>query len=165
MFTVILINGRQYDITPEERDALLGKTGFAFLKRLNVSINTASISVIEPKNMGQVIDRTKQIEGVTPGGDIVIKRFGHWYYRDVNEYQVNESGQSILEYHGEPMLPTPQEYEQEFKYLAPSEWRGRLIKQSSEIDDRLLINRTDRKTGGTWARLGEGKKIYSSPEA
>lgn len=147
------MNGREYDINQSEYDATKGKAGVIYLPRLELSFNMASVSVIEPKGMGKKIDRIKQLEGVTPDGQVVIKRFGTWYIRDCNEYQRDDDGRSILKWDGPQLLPSPEEYEAEFKHLAPEAWTSRLIGRSSEIDDRLLIDRTGRSTNGGFSKI------------
>lgn len=77
-FTIILMNGREYDVTESEKDSCIGKSGFIFLPRLNLTINTSSISTIEPKGLGKKIDRNKQIEGRLHDGSRVVKQFGQW---------------------------------------------------------------------------------------
>jgi len=153
-YSLVLMNGREYEINQQEYDMVKGKVGIVYLPRLELSFNMASVSVIEPKGMGKRVDRTKQLEGVTPEGDIVVKRFGVWYFRDVNEYQRDEEGRSILRWEGSQLLPSPEEYEQEFKQLASSEWTKRLIGRSSEIDDRLLIDRSGRVSTDGLSRIG-----------
>lgn len=130
MFTVVLMNGREYEITEQEKDLLLGKTGMLFLPRLQVTLNTSSISVIEPRGLGKQVDRSKQTEGVLMGGQRVIKQFGRWYLADGSR---DENGR--LEVEPDPehypelqlgILPTPQEYAQTFGHLTLPEWRERL---------------------------------------
>ncbi len=153
MFTLVLMNGREYDLNQSEYDATKGKAGIIYLPRLDLTFNMASVSIIEPRGLGKKVDRTKQLEGVTPDGQIVIKRFGAWYIRDCNEYQRDEAGRSILQWEGPQLLPSPEEYEAEFKHLAPEAWTSKLIGRSSEVDDRLLIDRVGRSTGGQFSRI------------
>lgn len=152
-YVIKLINGDKIEVSEEAYKLILARLqqdakGLIVLGN-GEAINPSSISNIVPASKALAsVDRTKQLEGVTPQGEVVIKRFGRWYYRDVNEYQVDEAGQSILEYHGEQLLPTPQEFEAEFKHLAPEAWTSKLIGRSSEVDPRLLLDRSNRTTQG-----------------
>lgn len=146
------MNGREYELNQSEYDATKGKVGVIYLPRLALTFNMASVSVIEPKGLGKRIDRTKQLEGVTPDGDVVIKRFGTWYVRDANEWQRDDEGRSMLEWTGQQLLPSPEEYESEYKHLSAEVWKNRLIRGSSEIDERLLVERDGRTSGGGFAK-------------
>ena len=89
IYTIILINGREYDITEQERDSLLGKSGLIHITSLNITINMASVSVIEPKGLGKVKDRSKITEGRLHDGSRVVKRYGSWYSADNHEVSIN----------------------------------------------------------------------------
>lgn len=148
MYTVLLINGKSFDISQSEYDNILGKTGMVYIPSIKVTINMASISCIEPKGLGdKLIDRSKQMEGITPEGERVVKRFGQWYIAAPNNpEQYDDEGHSILQYHGNPLLPSPQEYELKFKELPAEEWPLLLVRNSAEdtLDPRLLVDRNNR---------------------
>lgn len=153
-YILILMGGREYEINEQEHRAVIGSVGMINLSRLGVTINCSSISAIEPKGTMKPVDRTKQLEAITPEGEHVIKRFGQWYIANpASPYQYNEKGESILRYDGHPLLPTPEEYEEQFKQLPASQWPQLLTGQSSDLDDRLLVDRSNRVTGGGFERI------------
>ena len=171
-YVIKLINGDRVTVTDSEYKQIL-----ASIKRdqkalvvlpNGEALSPQSISNIVPEDkLGSGIDRTKQLMGVTPEGEQVIKRFGQWYIANpVSPYQIDEQGNSTLKYEGPPLLPTPEEYEAEFKHLAPEAWANRLIGKSSEVDDRLLIDRSGRTTGGKMEAIGSSdvfKRLYPQP--
>ena len=118
LYTVILINSREYDITEAERDAFLSGPGMVLIERLNVVVNTSSISVIEPKGLGKVIDRAKQIEGRLHDGSRVIKKFGMWADAVNPDVHIN------LSYYPEiagDFVPTPEEFAEHIERLPSSQ--------------------------------------------
>jgi len=132
MFTLVLMNGREYDLTESEYNSTKGKVGVVFIPRLNLTFNMASVSTIEPKGMGEQIDRTKQFEGILHDGTRVIKQFGRWFCADGMK---NNSG--MLETSPDPhyypelesgILPTPEEYETKFKQLPQGVWKEELLR-------------------------------------
>jgi len=137
MYTIILINGQRYDITEAEYKTTLGKSGMAFFPSIKVTINMSSVSCIEPKGFGdKAVDRTKQLEGVLKDGTRMIKQFGRWYCADG---QRDDQGRLCTEvdptYYPEinsGMLPTPEEYAQEFKALPVEQWKARLVGDNIE---------------------------------
>lgn len=148
-YIVKFIDGSKSKITEDEYKKLAGRTGLVFIPSSQETLNLQSVSRIYPESQDNLgVNRNKQLEGVTPEGEVVIKRFGQWYYRDANEYQRDEQGQSILEYRGQALLPTPEEYEAEFKQLNAEQWPTKLIGKSAEVDDRLLLDRSNRTTQG-----------------
>jgi hypothetical protein len=156
-YIITTMNGFEYQITQEERDEIVGKTGFIAIKRIDTIINSSSITNIHPVGAGKKTDRSKQMIGISPQGERLLKRFGIWYYADVNEYQKDEDGSSLLVYEGaQQLLPTLEEYETEYKYIAPEQWTNKLLKVSDEVDPRLTLDRSNRTTGGGFQRLGAG---------
>lgn len=154
-YSICLMSGKEYRINQEEHDAILGGTGMIYIKRLNVTINASSISVIEPANMSlsSKIDREKQQIGIAPNGDVIEKRYGTWYYqKSNNDYQYDDNGLCLLKYEGEQILPTPTEYEALYKNIDSSEWTGMLIGNSNP--DTLRIA-SDRTSTGSFERIGE----------
>lgn len=109
LFTIALINGREYDITQEERDNMLGKTGLVHIGRLDTTINVSSISTIEPKGLGKVIDRSRQTDGRLHDGSRVIKKFGQWV--DASNPEVHINAGYYPEIAGD-FVPTPEEFDE-----------------------------------------------------
>lgn len=158
-YIIKLINGDKIEVSEDAYKAILAKINrdpkSPIVLGSGEYINPSSISNIvrADKDVSQ-IDRTKQLEGVTPDGEHVIKRFGQWYIANpASPYQFNEKGESILRYDGHPLLPTPEEYEERFKQLPASTWPQLLVGQSSDLDDRLLVDRSNRITGGGFERI------------
>lgn len=118
MFTIILINGREYDVTESEKNSFLGKTGFVFVERLDLTINTASISTIEPKGLGKKIDRNKQMEGRLHDGSRVVKQFGQW--KDATNPDVHINPTYYPEIAGD-FVVTGDEYREHIEKLPPEE--------------------------------------------
>jgi hypothetical protein len=133
------MSGSNYVINQEERNTIIQSNGFVFLKRLDVTINTSCVSSIEPVGLSiPKIDRNKQQIGVSESGEIVVKRFGTWYYQKSNNpYQYDKNGLCMLVYEGSPIVPTPEEYEKVYKDIDPSLWKNMLI-GSSEKDTLQL---------------------------
>jgi hypothetical protein len=126
LFTLVLMNGREYDLTDSEYNAIKGRAGVMFMPRLNLTFNMASVSAIEPKGMGKQIDRSKQIDAVLHDGTRLIKQFGRWFCAEGSR-----NNQGLLEVEIDPfyypelkigILPTPAEYENKFKRLSQPEW-------------------------------------------
>lgn len=128
-FTIILMNGREYDVTESEKESFLGKSGFVFVPRLNLTINTTSISTIEPKGLGKKIDRLKQLEGRLHDGSRVVKHFGQW--KDADNPDVHISPSYYPEIAGD-FVVTPDEYREHIEKLPSSE---RLEKMRALVHD------------------------------
>jgi len=153
------MNGNDIEVSEEAYKAIASSiqrspNGLIFLPN-GEALNPTSISQIYPKNKEKGgVDRTKQLEGITPEGELAIKRFGRWYIaKPNNPYQYDENGNSILQYDGHSILPTPEEYESTYKHLSVEAWTTKLIGQSSEVDDRLLVDRSNRVTQGGFERI------------
>lgn len=137
MYTLILINGQRYDITESEYNSILGKSGMQFFPSIKVTVNMSSVSCIEPKGLGdKAVDRSKQTEGMLKDGTRMIKQFGRWYCADG---QKDEQGRLCTEadptYYPEiksGILPTPEEYAQEFRALPAEQWAARLVGSNPE---------------------------------
>ena len=136
MFILVLMSGREYQITASEYDSFKGKAGVIYLPRLNLTFNMASISSCDDGVATRTVDRTKQLEGVAHDGTRCIKQFGRWF--DANGAR-DESGKLCVEldpdYYPEMktgILPTPEEYEKTFKFLPDSEWMPQLIGMNHE---------------------------------
>ncbi len=164
------MNGNDIEVSEEAYKAIASSiqrspNGLIFLPN-GEALNPTSISQIYPKDKKQTsVDRTKQLEGITPDGEHVIKRFGQWYIANpASPYQYDDSGQSILRYEGSPLLPTPEEYETTYKHLSTEAWTSKLIGQSSEVDDRLLIDHANRTTRGGFEKIDSTFVPRISPE-
>jgi len=163
-YTLTLISGKEYRINQEEYNSLLGGVGMIFLKRLGVTLNTSSISVIEPEHMNSTakVDRNKQQLGVAPDGKQIEKHYGIWYYQHSNnEYQYNDDGLCVLKYTGPALVPTPEEYQAHFQHIDPSEWVPLLVSKSEPGTFVLESKRTS--TGGL-TKIGAPMEIEEKKE-
>lgn len=114
-YVMKLMGGNEYEITNEEFQKLNGKTGLIHIPSLDVVVNLASVTTIEPKGkFTKQVDRTKQLEGVLSDGSRVIKQFGRWFLADGSR---DENGKLEVEPnpHFYPelvlgILPTPQDF-------------------------------------------------------
>ncbi len=122
-YIVKLINGDSTRITEEEYQKLAGKTGLVFVPSTGETINLASVSHILPEDSDD--SRERQKRGVLHDGTRVIKQFGEWVDADS---PTDERGLRIVrldpKYYPETArdcVPTPEEFEREYKALPPSE--------------------------------------------
>lgn len=142
MYTLSLINGKEYEINESEMKAVTLKTdsgGSVYLKRLNLTLNVSSVSVIEPIGLSsRDVDRTKQFEGVTPNGDLMVKKFGRWYLA----HPLNGEEEVAVTGFESGLLPTPEEYEKKFKHIPSGEWLNLLAGGDSERPQHQISERS-----------------------
>jgi hypothetical protein len=131
-YIVKLINGDSTRITEEEYKKLAGKTGLVFVPSSGETINLASVSHILPEEGGE--NREKQKLGMLHDGTCVIKQFGEWVDADS---PIDERGLRTvrLDSHYYPevtrdCVPTPEEFEREYKALPPSERLEKMLGSS-----------------------------------
>ena len=151
-----LINGKEYELTVEEKNAVIvkmNKGGVAYLNRLDLAVNTSSISGIEPTGLSaRSVDRSKQFEGVLATGERVVKRFGNWYLANGS---VDDDGNPCVrpdpDYYPEikaGLLPTPEEYERKYYALPGASWPALLAGSDPE---RPQFDIGERKSNGLTA--------------
>jgi hypothetical protein len=82
-YIIELFGGTTIEITREDYQNLLGKTGLVFLKSSGRTINTAGIKqIVDAKTyrIDKLTERQQtQKEGILHDGTPVIKHFGSWY--------------------------------------------------------------------------------------
>ncbi len=120
MYTIIMINGREYDVTESEYKAVLAGRGKVWVQRLMVFINTDSISSTEPKGTGRQPDREKQIRGMLHDGGRVVRKFGVWF--DANNPEVRIDPEYYPEVAGD-FVVTPEEFEEHVKAIESRDGR------------------------------------------
>lgn len=135
-----LIDGTRLMLQEEEFKNLEGKSGLIFIRSLGQVVNLSSVSRIAPSTVfGKDEDRSKQVFGVLHDGSRAIRQFGRWYDMDG---PMNEQGNYIVSFDpahypevGKDMVPTVEEWQQEYAALLPSE---RLAKVHAQTGTKLL---------------------------
>ena len=157
MFVLTLINGKEYQITDEERIGITAKMnvgGSIYLSRIQLTINTSSVSCIEPAGLSmRSVDRSKQFDGVLASGERVVKRFGNWYLADGDrDDEGNPCVQPDPDHYPEMragILPTPEEYERKYALLPAAEWPALLAGGDQERPQHDI----DKRIGGGFGRI------------
>lgn len=146
MYTLKTYDGMELKLSETEANAILTVINQGTQKNVIVQGNyfaVASISSLtqESANLNKTpqIDRSKQQIGMAPGGEVIVKRYGLWYYhKSHNPYQYDDRGQCTLQYTGHPLVPTPEEYESKFKHLDTSLWVEHLTQTCDEQEIKRL---------------------------
>lgn len=155
MYVIRFIDGSKLHITEEEYQKLAGKTGLVFFPDSKQTINLSSVSRIYPMTEeARSTDRSKQTQGILHDGSVVVKQFGQWFLLDGEK---DEKGN--LETRPDPefypeirynCIPTPQEYENTFKFLPVAEWTENILFLDKEKPQYLV---SERKSTQGWSRI------------